>query len=198
MNKKQLAREENEAALCDAAWQLLQRDGVLAGLNMQEVAERAAVNRGLIHRWFGSRRDLLRAAIRSKQEGLAAGVGTSFERSVSRRTSWAVRQYIADPSYAHMVMLLSLDGDEEFDPIPYLEARLAKFRSEMADGVWTGDADPLALSVLWDVILNGYFTMRTPIARQAGLSVEALDRRVFKAVGRFFGAYRPLDPAGER
>lgn len=190
MNKKVLAREAAEGALMDAAWRLLRRDGVLAGLNMNEVAEEARVNRGLIHRWFGSRRELLRAAIRRKQEGLAGAVGASFDRSVNRRTSWAIRQYVADPSYAEMVMLLSLDGDEQFDPIPYLDTRLERFRAEKTAGVWTDDADPVALSVLWDVLLNGYFTMRRPVARQTGLSVEALDRRVFTAVGRFYSAYR--------
>jgi len=39
----------------------LNRDGVLAGLNLREVAAEAGINRGLGHHYFGSRRDLLRA-----------------------------------------------------------------------------------------------------------------------------------------
>ena len=38
----------------------IERDGVLAGLNLQEVADEAGVNRGLVYRYFGSRRELLR------------------------------------------------------------------------------------------------------------------------------------------
>jgi AcrR family transcriptional regulator len=43
-----------------AARELLERDGVLGGLNLREVADHAGVNRGLVYHCFGSRRDLLR------------------------------------------------------------------------------------------------------------------------------------------
>ncbi|MEZ5249118.1 MAG: hypothetical protein R2713_07880 [Ilumatobacteraceae bacterium] len=57
-------------------------------------------------------------------------------------------------------MLLALDGDRSFEPVPYLQRRLEAFDAEIAAGVWSADADPLALTLLWDVILDGYFTMR--------------------------------------
>lgn len=197
---KRAARETAERALQSAALRLLRRDGVLAGLNMQEVADEASVNRGLIHRWFGSRQALLRAALRSRQEGLAGEVQRSLsESSPARRTDWAVRQYVADPSYAQMVMLLALDGDDAFEPVPYLEQRLHAFAAEIDGGVWADDVDPLALTVLWDVILDGYFTMRPALVRQVGIDAEELDRRVFAAVGRLFGAVLNVsDPAPEK
>jgi AcrR family transcriptional regulator len=196
-NGKRAAREAAERALQSAALRLLRRDGVLAGLNMQEVADEASVNRGLIHRWFGSRQALLRAALRSRQEGLAGEVQRSLSESPpSQRTEWAVRQYVADPSYAQMVMLLALDGDDIFEPVPYLERRLHAFAAEIDGGVWPDDVDPLALTVLWDVILDGYFTMRPALARQTGIGAEELDRRVFASVGRLFGAVlNESDPA---
>jgi AcrR family transcriptional regulator len=43
-----------------AARELLERNGVLGGLNLREVADHAGVNRGLVYHCFGSRRDLLR------------------------------------------------------------------------------------------------------------------------------------------
>ena len=190
-NRKQLARRAAESALMDAAVRLMRRDGVLAGLNMHEVAAEAAVNRGLIHRWFGSRQALLRAALRSRQQRLAPGIRSSLARPPAERTEWAVRQYMADPSYAQMVMLLALDGDEEFAPIPSLGDRLEAFQAEIAAGRWAADVDPLALTVLWDVILDGYFTMRDALVRQTGLGPEELDRRVFTAVGRLFSAVLP-------
>lgn len=187
-NAKQAARAAAERALQDAALRLLRRDGVLAGLNMQEVAAEASVNRGLIHRWFGSRQALLRSALRSRQARLSADVASSLEGSPARRTAWAVEQYIADPSYAQMVMLLALDGDDSFDPVPYLDARLQAFDAEIDAGVWAADVDPLALTVLWDVILDGYFTMRAALVRQTGIASAELDRRVFAAVRQLFGA----------
>src|SRR5690606_36581152 len=56
-------RAATEAALEQAALRLLERNGVLAGLNLREVADEAGVNRGLVYHYFGSRRDLLRAAL---------------------------------------------------------------------------------------------------------------------------------------
>jgi len=57
-------RSATEAALTTAALRLLDRDGVLAGLNLREGAAEAGINRGLRHHYFGSRRDLLRADTR--------------------------------------------------------------------------------------------------------------------------------------
>ena len=56
-------RRDTERRLIDAALDLIRSNGVLAGLNLREVAEAAGVNRGNIYHYFGSRRDLLRAAI---------------------------------------------------------------------------------------------------------------------------------------
>src|SRR2546423_12837263 len=53
-------RARTEQALEDAALALLEREGVLAGLNLQKVADDAGVNRGLVYHYFGSRRGPLR------------------------------------------------------------------------------------------------------------------------------------------
>jgi len=70
-------RAATEAALERAALELLARNGVLAGLNLREVAAEAGVNRGLVYHYFGSRRDLLRAAlgsdVRERMHDLAQG-----------------------------------------------------------------------------------------------------------------------------
>ena len=64
-------RAETERRLIDAALDLIRRNGVLAGLNLREVAAAAGVNRGNIYHYFGSRQELLRAAIsrRFKSDG---------------------------------------------------------------------------------------------------------------------------------
>ena len=48
-------RPATEAALQTAALDLLERNGVLAGLNLREVADEAGVNRGLVYHYFGTR-----------------------------------------------------------------------------------------------------------------------------------------------
>lgn len=56
-------RPATEAALQRAVIDLLERHGVLVGLNLPEVADEAGANRGLVYHYFGSRRDLLPAAL---------------------------------------------------------------------------------------------------------------------------------------
>ncbi len=64
-------RAETERRLIDVALDLIRRNGVLAGLNLREVAEGAGVNRGNIYHYFGSRRELLRTAINRRFEAVA-------------------------------------------------------------------------------------------------------------------------------
>ncbi|MBP9053131.1 MAG: TetR family transcriptional regulator, partial [Ilumatobacteraceae bacterium] len=44
-------RDATERDLEDAALRLVDRDGVLAGLNLREVADAAGVNRGLVYHY---------------------------------------------------------------------------------------------------------------------------------------------------
>ena len=57
------SRAETEQRLIEVALELIREKGILSGLNLREVAEGAGVNRGNIYHYFGSRRELLRAAI---------------------------------------------------------------------------------------------------------------------------------------
>ena len=57
-------RAATEELRQDAALRLLDRDGVLSGLNLREVADEAGVNRGLVYHYFGSRAALQRRALR--------------------------------------------------------------------------------------------------------------------------------------
>ena len=61
--KPKRSRAETERRLIDVALEQIRDKGVLAGLNLREVAEGAGVNRGNIYHYFGSRQELLRAAI---------------------------------------------------------------------------------------------------------------------------------------
>ena len=48
-------RFANLRTTASLAFGLIRRNGVLAGLNLREVADRAGVNRGNIYHYFGSR-----------------------------------------------------------------------------------------------------------------------------------------------
>ncbi|HEX2039342.1 MAG TPA: helix-turn-helix domain-containing protein [Acidimicrobiales bacterium] len=182
-------RAATEAALMDAAFRLLERDGVLAGLNLQEVADEARVNRGLIHHYFGSRRALLRAALDARKRAFAPLVAQLHRVNPWKRGNAAFREYGRDPRYAQIVMLLALDGDEQFEPLAFLEERLADWKRDQEAGVWTEDADHLALLVVFDVLLYGWFVLRPSVARQLGMSPRTLDRRILNALGRMYQAF---------
>jgi AcrR family transcriptional regulator len=68
--KPKRSRAETERRLIDVALELIRDNGVLAGLNLRQVAEGAGVNRGNIYHYFGSRQELLRAAINRQFEAL--------------------------------------------------------------------------------------------------------------------------------
>jgi AcrR family transcriptional regulator len=109
--KTKRSRAETERRLIDVALDLILNKGVLAGLNLREVAEGAGVNRGNIYHYFGSRRELLRAAIARRFEAMAEHVvadsrGLSF---VERRLR--TFQLSATIHDSQLRALLVIDGD---------------------------------------------------------------------------------------
>ena len=62
MPKVKRGRANTEQKLIDVALDLIRQRGVLAGLNLKEVAEAAGVNRGNIYHYFGSRQERLTPA----------------------------------------------------------------------------------------------------------------------------------------
>ena len=108
-------REDTEQRLIDVALALLTRNGVLAGLNLREVAEGAGVNRGNIYHYFGSRQELLRAAISRRFEAVIDSIVASKRKLsfVERRlSSFRSRDAIND---SELRALLVLDGDTTVD-----------------------------------------------------------------------------------
>lgn len=89
-------RAATEAALEEAALRSLERDGVLAGLNLREVAAEAGVNRGLVYRYFGSPRELLRAALRSDARRRSSEVVESAGLPLREGTLSVLRRDVDD------------------------------------------------------------------------------------------------------
>lgn len=182
-------RVATEAALMDAALRLIERDGVLAGLSLREVAIEAGVNRALINRYFGSREALLRAALDASTRAPRPLV-TEFEQiDPQERIGWAFREAVREPRYATMVMLLALDGDEQFHPMPSLAARLAQLEKDQAEGVLAEDIDLVALTVIFHILLFGYPVLRSSMARQLGVTARTLDRRVVAGLEQILGPF---------
>lgn len=167
-----------EIDLMSAAAEMLEREGVLTDLSTQQVADNAGLNRGLIHHYFGGKRELLRAAVAHKIASVAV-VNERWRRQPPGRKRRAhFRQSVKDPVFARMIMILALDRDPTLKPIPYVDERLEDLRREQADGFIAEGVDLPALLALWEATISGYAVLRTALGEQLGITPEALDRRV--------------------
>jgi AcrR family transcriptional regulator len=162
----------------EAALALLQRDGVLAGLSLQEVADEARVNRGLIHHYFKDRQTLIRAALNRLIESAGPVHDSWRRREPEQKRLMQFRNFVKNQTYPRMSALLALDGDESFTPVPFVHERLEDFERERAEGLFRSDVDGIAELVAWESLVLGYVLIRDGAARQLGVSSADLDRRV--------------------
>ena len=175
-------RAATEQRLIESALELIRKNGVLAGLNLREVAAGAGVNRGNIYHYFGSRQELLRTAINRRFDAvidrlLASKRDIPF---VTRRLSSITgRDRIND---SQLRALLILDGDDSVDPMPQFEAAVSRLRQDVIDGDIDRAHDLEALHATLTALSRGYRIFRAPIAKRMGISAKALDERVAKVV----------------
>jgi AcrR family transcriptional regulator len=176
--KTERSRAETERRLIDSALDLIRRNGVLAGLNLREVAEGAGVNRGNIYHYFGSRRELLRAAITHRFDAVVESLiakrrGVPF---VDRRLqAFRTTDKIQD---SQLRALLVIDGDETVDPMPRYELSLSALRQDVIDGDIDRAHDLEALQVALTALHRGYSIFRKPLAARINTNVKDLDDRV--------------------
>ena len=177
--KQRRNRADTEQKLIDVALELIRNKGVLAGLNLREVADGAGVNRGNIYHYFGSRQELLRSAINRQFGTMVESLtkGAEPARFVARRLR-AFRMHSRDINNdSQLRALLVLDGDNTVDPIPLYEATLSQLRQDVIDGDIHRDHDLEALQVAISALLRGYRIFRLPYARRVGVSPKELDTR---------------------
>ena len=176
--KKKRSRAATEQRLIDVALELIRKNGVLAGLNLREVAEGAGVNRGNIYHYFGSRQELLRTAINRRFDAVVDSIVAS-KRNVPfverRSTMIRVKNTIND---SQLRALMVLDGDDSVDPMPQYEAAISHLRQDVIDGDIHRDHDLEALHATLSALSRGYRIFRIPIAKRMGISAKELDSRV--------------------
>ena len=180
--RKKRDRSDTEQKLIDVALEQIRSNGILAGLNLREVAEGAGVNRGNIYHYFGSRRELLRTAINRRFDAIIDRVIASKKNVpfVERRSkAITARDTIND---SHLRALLVLDGDETVDPMPQFEAAISHLRQDVIDGDIHPEHDLEALHATLTALYRGYRIFRKPIARRMGVSATTLDSRVTSIV----------------
>ncbi|MCP5064995.1 MAG: TetR/AcrR family transcriptional regulator [bacterium] len=191
-------RAETERRLIDVALDLILNKGVLAGLNLREVAEGAGVNRGNIYHYFGSRRELLRAAIARRFEAMAESLvadrrGLPF---VERRLR--AFQSSATIHDSQLRALLVIDGDDTVDPMPRYEEALSRLRQDVIDGDIDRAHDLEALQVALSALLRGYRIFREQYAKRIDTDADDLDQRVAEIVRTWLEAMAGPPAASQR
>jgi len=195
--KQRRSRVETEQRLIDVALELIRKKGVLAGLNLREVAEGAGVNRGNIYHYFGSRQELLRAAINRRFEAVVDSIVASKRNVpfvVRRLGTFRTRDTIND---SQLRALLVLDGDGSVDPMPQYEAAISHLRQDVIDGDIHRDHDLEALHATLTALSRGYRIFRTPLAKRMGIGARELDARVTEIVRIWLEAMAQPSEAGK-
>ena len=193
---RQPDRAATEAALQKAALALLERNGVLAGLNLREVAEEAGVNRGLVYHYFGSRRALLRAALRSDIHERIGDFEPGWGLPLAARISRVFRTYLRHRRAVTLTTLLALDGDTLIRIIPDLEGTRRRMARDVADGHMAPDMDTEATHVAISALIYGYLVFRERYAAELDCDVQELDDRLADTVERLLLGVAP-PPASE-
>ncbi len=177
--KQRRNRADTEQKLIDVALELIRDKGVLAGLNLREVADGAGVNRGNIYHYFGSRQELLRSAINRQFDAIVDSLTKGVEpaRFVARRLRTFRMHSRDNTNDSQLRALLVLDGDDTVDPIPLYETTLSQLRQDVIDGDIDRDHDLEALQVALSALLRGYRIFRLPYAKRVGVSPKELDTR---------------------
>lgn len=185
-------------ALMDAALDQLSERGVLAGLNLSEVAEAVGVTPANIYYYFGSRQGLLRAALaRESAHMLGPLVSDHDDSYVGRRLR--VYDEIVRLGRLRMTALLALDGDPDFEPFPFLEVSRARYQEMFDSGHLPEDFDLDAANALGVAMTIGISIYAEPASRQLGMTQEEFVERVRAVYGEMLDAMveRRRDGAGE-
>ena len=189
--------EATKRRLADAAVDLINQTGILAGLNLREVADAAGVNRGNVYHYFGSRQQLLRHALAAHWEAPLPGLTEVADRPLVERWLIGIRDLSAPGAVRWTLLaLLAIDRDESVDVMPHLENSINSLTEDMARGDLHRDHDAEALHVALTSLHRGYAVFRDQFSQHLGVSPEELDDRVGVILGHWLEAMRE-PPSGE-
>lgn len=163
-------------ALMDAALEQLGRNGVLAGLNLREVADRVGVTPANIYYYFESKQGLLRAALAREAKRLEAPVAEAATKGFVDRRVAMFDAITANPTLG-LTALLALDGDPGYEPLPFLAETMGYYRDLVDRGELDAEVDIEALHLLLLATSIGVAIYLEPAARQLGTDADDLRAR---------------------
>ncbi|HEU5085184.1 MAG TPA: helix-turn-helix domain-containing protein [Acidimicrobiales bacterium] len=184
-------RAATEAALQSAAVRLMERDGVLAGLNLNEVAAEAGVNRGLVYHHFGSRQELLRAALARTAKARFDEVAEGDELPFRARMVAFLRTMVRHRQAVQLATLLVADRDPSLRTMPLRAVTQRRLAADVASGAIDDGLDLDAVHTAVVSLTYGYVLYRERFADEIGVPVDDLDERVAAVADRMLGGLAP-------
>lgn len=163
-------------ALMDAALDQLRSKGALAGLNLREVADAVGVAPANIYYFFGDRQGLLRAAINRELGRLAGPMSALEDTPFAERRVRMFDAVVGLPSL-RLSALLALDGDPDYQPLPFLPTSREEWQRQVDAGDLPDDLDMEALHLVTVATTIGVSIYAAAAARQLGLDEDELIRR---------------------
>jgi len=170
-------KDEVVEALLDAATALFAEKGP-AVVSAREVARRARVNHGLVHRHFGTKDNLVRAVL----DRLVGGVRQSFAdidlESGQRRQLFAA--IAADQRYWRVLVRALLDGHAGSllkGDFPLMRRGVERVREAQRAGRLDADLDPRELVATYMALVLGWLVFEPFIAAATGLDRVGSARR---------------------
>jgi AcrR family transcriptional regulator len=170
-------RRVTERRILDATWRLFDQGGPLAGINLQEVADEAGVNRSLVYQYFGTREQLVRTALTERIKRGRPLFRASHSLPFAERKRQAFAIALADPAAARLITQLVLAGNEEVRALPLLAETRDLLARDLADGCLPADADADVMHAMTVVLCLGYAVFRERIAAELGVDAVELDDR---------------------
>lgn len=168
-----------EERLKQAAMVLIERDGILSGMRLSQLAADAGVNRALAYRYFGSRQQLLREALKWEAARVYPRMrARQSQASFVERRLQAFIDLTANPRAAKLMMTLVLDGDETVRVTPLHESTMARLETDVAAGDLPPDAPLKGIHAFGVAVALGYAVLRERLAEELDISTEELDKQV--------------------
>jgi AcrR family transcriptional regulator len=196
------SREEVSQALIDAAATLF-AERPSGRVTVREIADRAGVNAGLVHRYFGRKERLMRAAMEQSQRAIAVRMDEVDD--VRRDIDIIFRELLGRKEFIAVLARASLDGVLPEFPAGYPTMTALLQRIEAARGATTPggpDAppsahDPRVVVACLGALTLGYGVFERFVRRGTGLDtvpddqVEAAILDVLRAIiaGAFEGPH---------
>jgi AcrR family transcriptional regulator len=172
-----VAARSTRDALMDAALDILSERGVLAGLNLREVADRVGVTAANIYHLFGSRQGLLRAALTRELEHIHQALIEAQPLSFAE-TRLHMYDVIGERPRLALTALLALDEDPDYHPFPFIDTTRLRYEAEIEAGELPGGIDIEAVHVFSLSAVIAHAIYGTAAARQLGVTPESLRARM--------------------